>query len=40
MISGKLRVCLVSGHRSRSGVKFNRLMRLRRRLFINREQRK
>lgn len=40
MIDGQFRVYWVSSHRSRSGVKYNRLLRLRRRLFINREQRK
>jgi len=39
MIDGKFRVYWVSSHRSPAGVKYNRLMCLRRRLFINREQR-
>lgn len=38
MMDGKFRVYWASTHRSPQGVKCNRLMRLRRRLFINREQ--
>lgn len=38
MMDGKFRVYWASTHRSPQGVKYNRLMRLRRRLLINREQ--
>lgn len=38
MMDGKFQVYSVSSHKSPQGVKYNRLLRLRRRLFINREQ--
>jgi hypothetical protein len=38
MMDGKFRVYWANTHRSAQGVKYNRLLRLRRRLFINREQ--
>ncbi|WP_375191825.1 hypothetical protein [Marinobacter sp.] len=38
MLNGKFQVYWVSSHRSPSGVKYNRLLRLRRRLFMSNEQ--
>lgn len=38
MMDGRFRVYWVSSHKSPQGVKYRRLLRLRRRLFINREQ--
>lgn len=38
MMDGKFQVYWASSHRTPQGVKYRRLMRLRRRLFINREQ--